>query len=359
MMPSQLNRCFMDKELLKVFENMEFDKDQEGMTYNSRVLLVDAMNLFIRNYAAVPAMDDDGHHIGGMTGFLKSLGLAIRTFKPTRTIIVFDGKGGSQRRRKIYPEYKQNRKPPVRLNRAYDLTTDEQEKENMKWQLVSLVEMLECLPVTIVAMDNVEADDIIAYFTQLVTEDGGHSTIYSTDKDFFQLASNSVKVYNPIKKKTFTQEVILEDFGIHPKHFHFFRALDGDKSDNIDGVKGVGQKSLKKYIPEIADPDALIDLEFVENKYKDEKKVPKMISNILDNKDVVERNLKLMNLHDGIMSSDARLRVQNVYRQTEVSLKKHDLTKLLIRNKLFNAFPHYDSWITQNFMALNRFGENE
>ena len=341
--------------LSDIFHNMTFENDQQGMRYNSRVLLIDAMNLFIRSYAAVPSMDDDGNHIGGMIGFLKSLGLAIRTFKPTRCVVIFDGKGGSQRRRKIFPQYKANRKPPVRLNRAYDMTTDEQEKENMKFQLVTLVEMLECLPVTILALDNVEADDVIAYLSQLVTTEGGQSIVYSTDKDFLQLASENVKIYNPVKKKTFDVDVILEEYGIHPSHFHFFRALNGDKSDNIDGVKGVGETTLKKYLPEIADPSQNITVDFIEQKYANEKKVPKMIQNILDNKDIVERNMVLMNLHEGIMSSDSRLKVANMFHNHQIELRKYDLTKLMMKSKLLHAFPHYDEWITQNFIPLNRF----
>jgi DNA polymerase I len=344
----------MVKDLKEVFGSMEFVKDT-GMTYNSRVLLVDAMNLFIRNFSAVPSMDEEGNHIGGMVGFLKSLGLAIRTFKPTRCIVVFDGKGGSQRRRQLFPPYKQNRKPPVRLNRSYDLTTDEQERENMKFQLLTLVEMLECLPVTILALDNVEADDVIAYLTQLITTEGGESIVYSTDKDFFQLAAENIKVYNPVKKKTFSEQVILEDYGIHPKHFHFYRALDGDKSDNIDGVKGVGQKSLVKYIPELADPLAEISVDMIREKYLGNKKLPKMIENILNNEDIINRNLKLMDLHEGIMSSDARLKVANIFHTTPPSLEKYHLTKLMIRGRLIQAFPNYDNWITQSFLTLNRF----
>lgn len=343
------------KDLKEVFYNLELKPEETGMHYNSRVLLIDAMNLFIRSYAAVPSMDENGNHIGGMVGFLKSLGLAIRTFKPTRCVVVFDGKGGSQRRRKIYPQYKANRKPPVRLNRSYDLTTDEQEKENMKYQLVSLIEMLECLPLTILALDNVEADDVIAQLSQLVTAENGHSIIYSSDKDFYQLASDSVKIYSPIKKKTFSQEVILEDFGIHPKHFHFFRALNGDKSDNIDGVKGVGETTLKKYLPEIADPDMEISINMIEQKFANQKKVPKMIENILNNKDIVERNMILMNLHEGIMSVDARMKVTNMFHSHVPSFRKYDLTKLLMRGKLLGSFPNYDSWLTQSFIILNRF----
>lgn len=345
----------MVKDIRELFQNMQFDVNEQGMTYNSRVLLVDATNLFIRSYAAVPTMDDNGNHIGGMVGFMKSLGAAIKQFKPTRAIVVFDGRGGSQRRRKIYPEYKANRKPPIRLNRSYDLTTDQQETENMKFQLVTIVEMLECLPLTVCAFDNVEADDVIAYLSQLVTKEGGHSIIYSSDKDFFQLACSSVKVYNPIKKKTFDETVILEDYGIHPTHFHFFRALNGDKSDNINGVKGVGETTLKKYIPEFADPSIHIDVEFIKTKYANVKKVPKAIQNILENTEIVDRNIQLMNLHEGIMSDDARLKVAHKFHDTSVQVRKHDLTKLMVRAKLLGAFPTFDYWFAQTFIPLNRF----
>ena len=304
-------------------------------------------------------MDEEGNHIGGVVGFLKSLGLAIRTFTPTRVIVVFDGKGGSQRRRKIYPMYKKSRKPPVRLNRAYDLTTDEQEAENLKYQLVTLVQLLESLPVTIMALDNIEADDVIAYLTQLITSQGGNSIIHSTDKDFYQLTSETVRVYNPVKKKTYDVAAILEEFGIHPNHFHFFRALDGDKSDNIDGVKGVGQASIRKYLPEVINPDAEITVDFMRQKYCDAKKLPKMIVNIMDNEEIVNRNLQLMNLHEGIMSVDSRLKVSNLFHNSSISLDKQTLTKRLIQYKLISAFPTYDMWIAQNFLQLNRFHNND
>jgi 5'-3' exonuclease len=187
---------------------------------------------------------------------------------------------------------------------------------------------------------------------------GGESIIYSTDKDFFQLASHNVKIYNPVKKKTYTEEVILEEFCIHPKHFHFFRALDGDKSDNVDGVKGVGKASLVKYLPEIADPSENISLEFIQEKYKDQKKLPKMIQNILLNEDIINRNLYLMNLHEGVMSSDTRIRVADIFNKSSVDFKKSDLTKLLIKTKLYLSFPNYDSWLAQTFNPLWRFHGN-
>jgi len=340
-------------DLLKVFDSMQFDSKDIG--YNSRVLIVDALNTFMRSYAAIPTLDDDGNHIGGMAGFMKSLGFAIRSFKPTRVVLVFDGKGGSQRRRKIYKEYKANRKPPTRLNRSYDMTTDEQEKENMKYQLVSLVEMVECLPVSILALDNIEADDTIAYMSELVTKKGGTSIIYSTDKDFLQMVNENVKVYNPVKKKTFDVDVILETYGVHPDNFVFFRSLLGDKSDNIDGIKGAGEKTLLKYIPEFADPNTEVNLNLIEQKYADIKKKPKVVETILDNTSIVNRNLQLMNLRDVDINIDAKMKILHKFEESCPPLRKADLTKLMVKTRIISSIQNYDEWITFTFTPLARY----
>ena len=340
-------------DLLKVFDSMQFDNKDIG--YNSRVLIVDALNTFMRSYAAIPTLDDDGNHIGGMAGFMKSLGFAIRSFKPTRVVLVFDGKGGSQRRRKIYKEYKANRKPPTRLNRSYDMTTDEQERENMKWQLVSLIEMVECLPVSILALDNIEADDTIAYMSELVTKNGGTSIIYSTDKDFLQMVNENVKVYNPVKKKTFDVDIILETYGVHPDNFVFYRALLGDKSDNIDGIKGAGEKTLLKYIPEFADPSVAVNLDLIEQKYADIKKKPKVVETILDNTSIVNRNMQLMNLRDVDINIDAKMKILHKFEEGCPPLRKADLTKLMVRTKIISSIQNYDEWITFSFTPLARY----
>jgi DNA polymerase-1 len=309
----------------------------------------------MRSYAAIPTLDEDGNHIGGMAGFMKSLGFAIRSFKPTRVVLVFDGKGGSQRRRKIYKEYKANRKPPTRLNRSYDMTTDEQERENMKWQLVSLIEMVECLPVSILALDHIEADDTIAYFSELVTKNGGNSIIYSTDKDFLQMVSDSVKLYNPVKKKTFDVDIVLETYGVHPSNFVFYRSLLGDKSDNIDGIRGAGEKTVLKYIPELVDPNIKVNLDLIEQKYADIKKKPKLVENILDNTSIVNRNLELMNLHDVDINIDAKMKILHKYEDGCPPLRKSDLTRLMFRTNIISSIQNYDEWITFTFTPLARY----
>ena len=342
-------------DLISLFQNMKFENDL-GTGYNSRVLVVDALNTFMRSYAAIPTLDDDGKHVGGMSGFLKSLGFTIRMFKPTRVLLVFDGQGGSTRRRKLYADYKSQRKPVTRLNRAYDMTTDEEEAENLKYQLVSLIRMLECLPVSILAMDNVEADDVIAYFTELVTQKtDGEVVIYSTDKDFFQMVGDRVKVYNPVQKKTYDVETIVERFGVHPNNFVFYRSLMGDTSDNITGVKGIGEKTSVKLIPELADPNVEVNYEFVQAKYADVKKKPAAIQKVLASKDVIDRNLQLMQLRDVNIDVTAKMKVLHKFEEGCPPLKKSDLTKLLAQTKILSTIPNYDEWITFAFAPLARY----
>ena len=137
-------------------------KDEEHKTItrlNDRVLIVDGLNTFIRSFSINPSINDDGLHIGGLIGFLKSVRYTCDILKPSRCIIVFDGKDGSKRRRKIYPQYKENRKVKKRLNRNVDWgTAPQDEEQSMIQQMGRLIEYLEQLPLTLVCVDGIEAD---------------------------------------------------------------------------------------------------------------------------------------------------------------------------------------------------------
>jgi 5'-3' exonuclease len=300
-------------------------------------------------------MDDNGNHIGGTSGFLRSMGYAIRTLKPTRVIVVFDGKGGSQRRRKIFPEYKSQRKMPTRLNRPGDFKTPEQELENLKFQLVSLMEILSHMPVTTIQIENVEADDIIGYLAKHIEKNGGKSIIYSTDKDFLQLVNENVTIYSPIKKKTYTPDIIQEEYLTHPNNFVFYRALLGDKSDNINGISGAGAKTLHKYLPELTDPNSKVDYDFVVNKYKDVKKKPSVITKIINEQKLLDRNVQLMDLSEQQMSVDAKLKIIDKFNAPLNKLDKSSLTKAMVSGRVMSNFTNYDEWVTFSILPLMRF----
>ena len=94
-----------------IFDLLDSVQKQDTLKPNSRVLIVDGLNLCLRVFAVNGALNDNGVPVGGLTGFLRSLAYAIIEVNPTRVIVVYDGAGGSQRRRKIHPSYKSNRKP--------------------------------------------------------------------------------------------------------------------------------------------------------------------------------------------------------------------------------------------------------
>ena len=348
----------MSEKYLEFFHQVKEEHEQYDSAHlNDRVLVVDALNTFIRCFAAVPTMNEEGEHIGGITGFLKSVGLAIRTFKPTRCILVFDGTGGSQRRRKIFPDYKANRKHSVRLNRTYDFKDMADEDKARHWQLITLAQLLAYLPVTVLVPSNVEADDVIAYSADLVAERGGKAIIVSTDKDFLQLVSPSIDLWNPIKKKTYTPESVLEEYGIHPKNFAIFRAMDGDKSDNIPGIKGVGAKSLRKQYPQLAD-SVVVGIDEVLD-YASRQQKGKIFETISQSRDIIERNYTLMRLDEVQMSGTTKLAVLDRIDSAEIEMDKTGLTKQLVEFGMLSSFGNYDQWVVTTWNPLTRFSQSE
>ena len=317
------------------------------------------INLYLRCFSATPTMNTDGNHIGGLTGFLLSMGAAIRQHRPTRVVVVFDGKGGSQRRRQIFKDYKANRRMMTKLNRTYDFQTLDDEQQAMKWQLVKLVTMLQYLPVTVMHIDNVEADDVISYLAMYIEKQGGKSVILSTDKDFLQLVNDNITVYNPAKKKMYRPDNIVQDYGFHPHNFLLYRVVTGDKSDNIPGVDGIKEKTLLKHFPELAESDKKdIDflLESAQQQIDGKKKPPTALKTLINSKTLLYQNLQLMRLDDGMaMSTHARMKAMELFDQQPPKLNKYELTKLASSDKILGAFPRWDEWVIGSFAPLNRY----
>ena len=181
-----------------IFDLLDSVQKQDALKPNSRVLIVDGLNLYLRVFAVNGALNDNGVPVGGLTGFLRSLAYAIREVNPTRVIIVYDGAGGSQRRRKIHPNYKSNRKPGKRITRWDAFKNASEEKEAMKIQFSRLLEYLDFLPINVISIDRIEADDTIAYIANKLLKE--EVTIMSSDQDFLQLVDDRITVWSPTKK---------------------------------------------------------------------------------------------------------------------------------------------------------------
>ena len=144
----------------------------------NRILLVDAYNAFFRAYVVDPSLSSNGIPIGGVKGFLKIMQKTLHKINAERVVIVWDGPGGSVRRRKINENYKKGRKIP-RTNRHSQDFTDDQKRENMSWQLGKIMEYLNHLPLVQIMAPGVEADDIISYICSSPHLDGWEKIIYS------------------------------------------------------------------------------------------------------------------------------------------------------------------------------------
>jgi len=331
--------------------------DVDSTNPNEKVLIIDGLNTFIRVFSVIPTTNDDGIHIGGIVGFLKSVGYAIKMLAPTRTIIVFDGKGGSNRRRKIYPEYKAKRTTKIRLNRVNDYENLDDERHSMLMQLSRCVEYLECLPVSILSIDNVEADDVIAYAAkQLLPK--SKVTIMSTDKDFLQLVSDRISVWSPTKKKLYNPEMITEEYGVTPNNLLMCRIFDGDQSDNIKGVLGIGTKTLLKNFPSMKDGSYYSVEDIIKTAVaKQDTESGNFYKTILEQKDTMFMNRRLMQLQDVDISGSAKLKTNNIVNGKIQELVKMKFQKMFIEDRMFGALPNMDSWLMTVWTKLNRFAK--
>ena len=131
------------------------------------ILLVDGLNVFTRHFVANPTMSDHGHHVGGFVGFLKGLRLLCERIRPSKVVVVWEG-GGASRKRAIFKEYKQGRRPQ-RLNRFYEDIPDTIENRNRQVKLI--VDALKNVPVVQMYVSDCEADDVIGYLAKYTFND--------------------------------------------------------------------------------------------------------------------------------------------------------------------------------------------
>ena len=270
----------------------------EPRRLNDNILVIDAMNTFIRNFTMINLMNPQGSHVGGLVGVLKSLGFLVRTFDPTRIIIVFDGPGSTAARKLVNSDYKANRNLSRITNwEMYD--NKDQEYASMSAQIERLVEYLHMLPVDLLAINKVEADDVIAFIAKEFSD--SKVTIVSSDKDFMQVVNDNVRVHSPIKKKNYGPAEVLEEQGVLPSNYLIVKALLGDNSDNLQGVKGLGIKGVLKHFPNLATTPNT-DLDYVYEVCEEGVQKTKILAKILERKHVVDQNYGLMNLMEPQLS---------------------------------------------------------
>jgi len=323
-------------------------KETPPRALNDHILIVDAMNTLIRSFSLLKAMNPSGSHVGGLVGFLRSLGYVTRIFDPTRVVVVWDGKGGSGNRKNIDPNYKAQR-ATSRITHWGLYDTKEEETEALIGQLFRTQDYLECLPVQQMVLEKLEADDIMAYLAKRASLAGKKVTIVSSDKDFLQLVNNNIEVYAPVKKKTFTKDNIFEELKVLPTNYNIVKALLGDNSDNLQGVKGLGIKTIVSQFPKLLTEKT--DLEYVYKVAEEKLDEKKIFPKIIHNWDRVETNFKLMDLHNTALDDKEVEYVEEILKSPIPDLQTGAFLHHLDQDKIEGVTKNTEGWL-ENFRGL-------
>jgi 5'-3' exonuclease len=338
------------KDLLKLLNNLNEENDSESLNRHDRVLLIDGLNLFFRNFAMLNFVNQDGVHVGGLGGFLRSLGTLINQIHPTSIYIVFDGEGSSTNRKNLVSEYKSNRNIRRITNwQVFDSLEDENEAKIN--QIVRLIHYLKCLPVKVISFEKAEADDIIAHLAQnLESKHSSKVFIVSSDRDFIQLVTPNIVVYRPIEKDYYTEETIKQKFGIPAKNFILYKTLLGDSSDMVKGIKGLGEKGILKKFPELS--ERILSLEDIFDICQAKYKEHVVYSRVIFEYDSLEKNYSIMDLNSPWLTDEQKEFLNDFIKEKTPTLNEKTFLKFYQEDGLRHLIKNIEYWLTSNFKDI-------
>ncbi len=243
-----------------------------------RLFLIDGNSLLYRSYYAIRGLTNSkGFPTNAIYGFVTALRKLIGTEKPDYLGIVFDTKGPTLRHQ-AFKDYKAQRKPMP---------------EDLVVQIPVLKELITALRIPLYESQDYEADDVLASLARIAAGRGIHSIIVTTDKDLLQVVDASTSVYNPSKEKTLDEEGVKEFFGVEAGRVADVLSLQGDQSDNIPGVPGIGEKTARTLIAEFGSLENLLaDTSRIRN--------PKVREKIEQNLETLELSRQLVTIERGL-----------------------------------------------------------
>lgn len=206
--------------------------------------LIDGSAYIYRAFFALPALNNStGLQTNAIYGFMTTLFKIIREHKPDGLAVAFDEKGPTIRHEE-FNEYKAQR-PPM--------------PDGMKAQIPYIHRAVEALNIPAVRQAGYEADDLIGTLARQAERVGYDIVIVTSDKDMLQLVTPHVRIYDPVKDKWLGESECAAKFGVEPARVVEVMGLMGDTSDNIPGVKGIGEKTAIKLIAQFGTIETLLD----------------------------------------------------------------------------------------------------
>ncbi len=250
----------------------------------NKIILIDGHNLLFRMFYGIPSpiKNTKGKEIRGLIGFIGSLKKIVDEFRPYLLIVVFDSQTSKDSNLKIDINYKRNRVDYTNIS----------EDDNPFSQLPLIKKALEYLNIYYLEVENYEADDYIASIINNNREN--QYIIVSTDSDFIQLVDNNIFLYVPRGKKSvlYTPEEVVKKYNIPPTKYVIFKSLVGDKSDNIKGVKGIGNIIAAK----------ILNYSSIQN-YIFNNPDSRFVKLLIDNEEIILKNQKLICMSNNIDTS--------------------------------------------------------
>lgn len=328
-------------------------KEEDSIIVNNkheRVLIIDSLNLFFRNFAILNMVNHNGDHIGGLGGSLRSLGFLIKNLHPTSVYMVFDGVGSTISRKTLLPEYKSGRNIQRLTN--WDTFNNIEEEQDAKINQISrLIQYLKLLPIKSTLIDKSEADDVIAVLSnKLVEKYNSNVFIISNDQDFTQLITDKIILYRPTEKEYYDPKTVLKKFGVLSKNFILYKTLMGDSSDKIQGIKGLGPKSLYKLFPELATQELTLNDIFDISTRKFKEHI--IYSRIVQERNRIENNYKVMDLGNPMVNDDGIEFLEQLIEEEIPDLQSNLFFQLYDEDKLGSIIKNPEMWLNEVFSHL-------
>lgn len=268
-----------------------------------KIILVDGHNLLFRMFYGIPSSikNSKGKEIKGLIGFIGSLKKIVNEFAPYSLIVIFDSETSRNNNLEVDENYKLNR---------IDYT-NVIEKENPFSQLPLIKKALDYLNIFHLEVQNNEADDYIASIIENNKNKNYQYIIISTDSDFIQLVDENNFLYVPRGKNSvlYDQKQVIKKYNIPADKYILFKSLVGDKSDNVRGISGIGNVTASKILKYNSIED------YISNNIN--SRFSKLL---IDNKDTINKNIKLINMNKNIDTSEIIF---------------HKLSNKIIKNKTY------------------------
>ena len=322
-----------------------------------KTLLVDGNNLFKIGFHGAKDVFNNGDHVGGVYHFVNILRKFLEEHNHDKVVVFWDGDSNSSIRKSIYPQYKENRRESM----------NEYKYESYLYQRSRVKQYLEEIFVRQIEVEDNEADDLIAYYCKISKDE--QIIIFSADKDLTQLISENVTIYSPITKQYFKNGDMISINKVDIPHYNVLvtKVFTGDKSDNIDGIQGLGEKTLVKLFPQLQEKPCTIEeiLDYARNIPQD--KPSKTLTNLLTGKtkstilgeEFYTTNKKIVDLTNPLITENGKELVEQILTDTIDPTDRgyKNLMRMMMEDGLFKYLPKNDeAWVNflTPFMKLTR-----